>query len=71
MKRVESKNLALPEGSSLADFMATLCLHYGEEVRHPAVLVALNGQAAREPEWQRIALENGDVISVVQAFAGG
>lgn len=71
LKRVESINFTLSAGTTLDEFMNTLCQDFGDEVRHPAVLVAVNGQAVREPERPDIFLQDGDVVSVVRAFTGG
>jgi len=71
LKRVEARTFALPDGTTLEQFLATLTLQFGEEVSHPSVLVAVNGRAVLQPDRAETVLQEGDVVSVVRGFAGG
>jgi molybdopterin converting factor small subunit len=71
MNRVACSQYSLSDGTTLQEFMQTLVAQHGDEVLHTANLVAVNGQAIREPAQSRIVLQDGSVVAVIRALAGG
>ncbi|MBM4331978.1 MAG: MoaD/ThiS family protein [Deltaproteobacteria bacterium] len=69
--RVEPSELLLPEGTTVQDVIKILCDKIGIEELQPSGLVAVNGHRVGEKERANWALRDGDVMSVVAAFAGG
>ena len=69
--RVEPSDLLLPEGTTVQDVIKTLCQRIGLDELKPSGLVAVNGHKVDEKDRAQRILKDGDVISVVMAFAGG
>ena len=69
--RVEVTDLELPEGCTVQAALEMLARDKGDEVFHPAVLVAVNGR--RIPAEERVArmLLPGDALTVMRGLAGG
>jgi sulfur carrier protein ThiS len=69
--RVESSDHVLPDGTRLQSVMEMLHRKLGDEVLSPSVLAAVNGRRVGEEERADWILQDGDVISVIKALAGG
>lgn len=70
-RRVVSINYTLPQGTTVDTFLGSLVSRFGDEVFNPSVLVAVNSRVVREAERGHTVLQDGDVVSVIRAFAGG
>jgi sulfur carrier protein ThiS len=71
IKRFKTITCALADETSLEMFLLFLSGQLGQEVLQADILVVLNGRAVRGPERAQIVLKDGDIVSVVRAFAGG
>ncbi|MGI9950750.1 MoaD/ThiS family protein [Moorellaceae bacterium AZ2] len=69
--RVIPKQYTLPDNATLQDLIDDLCQHYGKDILAPSVLIAVNGRRVGAEERAQCFLKEGDVVSVVQAMAGG
>ncbi len=72
----------LPDGSTVADLLATMATGYGPQVAqhmvdpgdaavHPPLRVMVNGRDIGVLGGRRAALANGDVILMLTPIAGG
>jgi sulfur carrier protein len=63
--RVNGSDRVLPDGTTLPDLLTSLGLGTGW------VVVERNGVALLRSETERTVLEDGDVLEIVRAVAGG
>lgn len=68
---VETKNYVFSEGTTLQELLEKLSRSFGQDIFHPTVLVTVNGGLAKEEDRVNCMLEEGDVVSVIRAIAGG
>lgn len=69
--RVEVTDFVLPEGTTVQAALETLARDKGDEVFHPAVLVAVNGRRITAEECAARTLSPGDALTVIRGLAGG
>ena len=62
---INGREYTLPTGTTLLDFLAE------KNAPVPAVVVEYNKEVLLKGEYERVVLQDGDVLEVVQIIGGG
>lgn len=71
LSRVENRLLHFSERVTLEKVMQELAREVGRDVLRDDVMVIVNGRAVQKEKFSQYRLEDGDVVAVIRAVAGG
>lgn len=71
LNRVENRKLHFPEQATLETVMQELVQEVGRDVLRDDVIVIVNGTAVQKGNYSRYQVDDGDVVAVIRAVAGG
>lgn len=69
--RIEKRSIHFEDSPSVTQLMQFLSDYYGKDLANANIVTVINGKMVQENERHARTVENGDIVSIFSAIAGG